>query len=298
MPLHKRSEGRLGVVHLVRACNGVTPFQAFLDSYRRCPGGVEHDLVLLFKGFGPRASRDEYTELLGDTRYRAVEVPDVGFDIGAYAAAAALLPHEHLCFLNSFAVPVDGEWLRKLYSHAVRRGVGMVAATGSFGSIYSFARYEAGLDSHYATVFSGSNVAPRVAASTRMVRRLQVGRLARRFGSFPAVHLRTNAFVIARNQLLAVRPAAIRRKLDAMAFESGAGGLTSRLREAGLEPLVVGRDGIGYTPDQWPESGTFWQDRQENLLVSDNQTRDYESGSAARREFLSRYAWGERARPW
>ena len=46
-------------------------------------------------------------------------------------------------------------------------------------------------------------------------------------------------------------------------------------------------------PDQWNRSGTFLQGRQENLLVSDNQTRAYDSASEAKRRQLSVYAWGE-----
>src|SRR5665213_1673531 len=39
------------VVHLVRAANGIEPFRAFLESYVRHPAGLQHELVLLFKGF-------------------------------------------------------------------------------------------------------------------------------------------------------------------------------------------------------------------------------------------------------
>jgi hypothetical protein len=49
--------------------------------------------------------------------------------------------------------------------------------------------------------------------------------------------------------------------------------------------------------DAWHESEVFWQGRQRNLLVADNQTIRYETVDAAQRTFLSRFAWGERARP-
>ena len=39
------------VVHLVRAHNGVGPFARFLKSYEINRGGMEHDLLIVFKGF-------------------------------------------------------------------------------------------------------------------------------------------------------------------------------------------------------------------------------------------------------
>jgi hypothetical protein len=66
---------------------------------------------------------------------------------------------------------------------------------------------------------------------------------------------------------------------------------------AGLRPLVVGKDGRCYEKEEWHTSNTFWQGDQQNLLVADNQTNDYQNGSAERRLFLSRYAWGENAAP-
>ena len=41
----------LCLVHLARACNGIEPFRRFLDSYRDNPGGIDHDLLVVFKGF-------------------------------------------------------------------------------------------------------------------------------------------------------------------------------------------------------------------------------------------------------
>ncbi len=42
---------RIAVIHLVRQANGLPAFRAFLDSYRRHPAGIAHQLVLLCKGF-------------------------------------------------------------------------------------------------------------------------------------------------------------------------------------------------------------------------------------------------------
>lgn len=43
--------------------------------------------------------------------------------------------------------------------------------------------------------------------------------------------------------------------------------------------IVVGKDGEGYDKKEWRKSRTFRQSEQENLLVADNQTRDYQERS-------------------
>jgi hypothetical protein len=60
----------------------------------------------------------------------------------------------------------------------------------------------------------------------------------------------------------------------------------------GLRALVVDRDGIAHEPRRWPDSATFWQGRQERLLVADNQTGAYARGGAERRAILAALAWG------
>jgi hypothetical protein len=57
--------------------------------------------------------------------------------------------------------------------------------------------------------------------------------------------------------------------------------------------LVVGRDGKAYKKEDWNKSNTFWQDNQENLLISDNQTNKYSRAYSKERMALSLLAWGD-----
>jgi hypothetical protein len=87
------------------------------------------------------------------------------------------------------------------------------------------------------------------------------------------------------------------RKTDVYRLESGRESLTAQIRDMGLAAFVVGRDGCAYARDQWPASRTFWQGAQENLLIADNRTEDYQLGDTEARAALSRYAWGQDADP-
>ena len=78
----------IGVVHLVRAANGLAPLRAFLDSYRQHEAGVAHELLLVLKGFPHRRLPDDYRTALGGLRHWQLLVPDRDFDIGSYYRAA------------------------------------------------------------------------------------------------------------------------------------------------------------------------------------------------------------------
>jgi hypothetical protein len=295
----------LALVHLVRHANGFAPFERFMASYEAHPAGREHDLVLLFKGFLAEADASPFMERAAGAR--ALHVSDEGLDLTAYLAAAGRLDHRLVGVVNSFSeVLVDG-WLERLAA-AVERGAGAAGATGSWGGGLSYKLYQAGIPGGYADVFSDRR-AVRVAMHEIGGARYRgdlvhwIGNLAylvRDFHLltlFPAVHLRTNAFVIERELLLSLRAGRLGAKRLAYRFESGRSNMTAQLTARGRPPVVVDRAGAVRHGPEWHEADVFWQARQQDLLVADNQTRQYAEGPAHHREVLSKFAWGLAARP-
>jgi hypothetical protein len=282
----------LAVVHLVRAANGISPYKAFLNSYLANPGGMDHDLVLLLKGFESEFATREYLELSQQTKHRIVRVTDEGLDLTAYKAAVAKLPeYEYFCFLNSFSVLKDALWLDKLFRHACRADVGIVGATGSYQSVLTDLRTGLFDDRdirHLAYYKRGVIFGQRLLYSHRW---LDLFRVWLAFPSFPSYHIRSNALVISARVLRTIRWPDVRTKFDAYKLESGKRSLTRQVLQTGKRAMVVGRDGIGYDKEQWIFSNTFWQRDQANLLVEDNQTRQYSEGDAETRRRLSLHAW-------
>ncbi|MHB8544774.1 MAG: hypothetical protein ACYC9S_12370, partial [Leptospirales bacterium] len=95
------------VVHLVRATNGLAPFIRFLDSYKNNPGGLDHQLLIIFKGFPRAADTTPYRTLLAGYSFQSFMVSDFGFDVRPYFMAAERFDHTYFCFLNSFSVLLD-----------------------------------------------------------------------------------------------------------------------------------------------------------------------------------------------
>lgn len=125
----------IACVHLIRQTNGIDPFRAFLQSYRRHPAGIAHRLLLIFKGFGA-VDTAPYEALLEGVAYRRIDWPgDEGFDIGPYLWTAQTEPDAVFCFLNSFSVILANDWLAKLYRALTEApGAGLVGCSGSWES--------------------------------------------------------------------------------------------------------------------------------------------------------------------
>ncbi|MDR3392578.1 MAG: hypothetical protein P4L77_12680 [Sulfuriferula sp.] len=288
---------KICVVHLVRAQNGIEPFSNFIESYLKNPSGIEHDLLIVFKGFSLSSAKEAYLKLLAPLRFSTLEVTDAGFDITAYFAAFECYADKYcyFCFLNSFSVIQDSEWLSKLYNQISQPGVGLVGATGSWQSHRSL--HWAWLPismiiaaaQHY-RLYKGKPIHTRLVLGA--VGSCQHGSFFWDYDPFPNYHLRTNAFMIAGALMGRIKRPEIKSKMDAYRFESGKKSLTRQILKMGQAVLVIGKNGKAYEISNWKDSETFWQSDQGNLLVADNQTRDYQNGDARRRKYLSTMAWG------
>jgi hypothetical protein len=226
----------------------------FIASFRRYGGGCDFNLYVIFKGFPSGAEREKATTLFAPVQHKAIFTEDDSFDIGAYAEAAPQIEEQKVCFLNTNTEILCEDWLAKLVSNLAQPGVGLVGATGSYESLRDHDR---------------------------------------RFPKFPNMHIRSNAFMIDRDMFSAIgRPFTFADKLDAFLFESGPNSMTRQVQSRGLETLIVGRNGQGYSPDLWPRSETFRQHGQANLLIGDNQTRHFDALSPVDQRALARWTWG------
>jgi hypothetical protein len=302
------SQPDIGVVHLVRAHNGLKVFREFIDSYRLHPAGFEHELVLMLKGFTtPRAS-EPYRQLVADlSGLRFISVEDAGLDIGSYLTVSRRLPHRRLLFTNSYSrIQAEG-WLASMAEAHEQPGVGIAGSTGSWASVGSMLSYQLRESGPYAEVYAGDpafDVASGLAGieahrfgGLRVARIRASARVIARFGPFPWYSIRTNSFLIWRELMLKISARPPRDKLHALQLECGRRSITRQIEQMGLRPVVVGRDGRSYERLDWPSSHTLWQGDQENLLIADNRTDDYERADDPERLAMSRYAWGVEADP-
>jgi hypothetical protein len=249
-------------VYLVWGPLGTGRLREFKASYRQHPPGAEHRLILLMNNVTEPAVAGACEALASETGAELVRLPDPLLDLAAYLEAARWVEAEHLCFLNSYSLPLARDWLAMLAA-PLHGGAGLVGASGSYESF--------------------SSNAPIV---TRAYRR-------RQFPTFPNAHIRTNAFMLARDLLLDLDWGSIRTKLDTWKLESGHDSITRQVRKRGLDTCVVGRDGHAYGPDRFFESRTFRRGSQPNALIADNRTKEFDEAPPRRRRWLFELAWGK-----
>ena len=273
------------VVHLVWLPYGIELFRSFIGSYVRYPAGADHRLLILFNGIKDEAETRAYHELIGKygITYSSKYLSG-GQDIDAYFFAAKEIKTDYLFFLNSFSVLNTSDWLLK-YIPAFDSSTGIISATASN-------------QSHVSLVFQNNNF--RYESSKGFLINFRKYKLMLKaffywrslFKPFPNPHLRSNAFMIRRDIFLSLKRIPIKNKLDAYRFESGRNGMTIQILKKGLHALVIDKHGKTYEPHEWKDSKTFWWANQENLMISDNQTRIYDNASPAEKEFMSKTAWG------
>jgi hypothetical protein len=98
--------------------------------------------------------------------------------------------------------------------------------------------------------------------------------------------------MVRRDVFLQIKTKRMISKFVAYQFESGRKSLTVQLKQKGYNVVVIDNNGNSYKEKDWPNSKTFWQSRQENLIMSDNQTRAYDkAGDSEKKEYMY-LAWG------
>jgi hypothetical protein len=301
----------VGVIYLCRFAEGEEPVRRFLQTYRAHDAGIEHDFHVVFKGFPDQAKLEASRALFAGILINAIELDDMGFDLGSYVSAARKVSNRRVIFLNTFSQIQADNWLRHFDEAMNKPGIGVIGSTGSWQS--NAASYERTLKRLVLKLWNFPSEMRRLAGAgtdqsqslpLTMQRRSRLRYILALFhyiyfvfeyGRHPNPHIRTNAFMVDRAQFLSLHFPSFENKKDAYRFESGRRSLTRQYIARGLQPVVVDRNGKAYAVDQWKASGTFWIDDQVNLLVADNRTCDYAEGAPELRTYLEHIAWVD---PW
>lgn len=129
MTAHQR---KLAAVYLLRQKNDSAYLRNFITSYREMAEPLEHDLVIVFKGFS-ETNKQSCLDILEGVDHVAIDCEDRGFDIGSYLEVARETSYKRMLFLNSFSVLLASGWLSKLNT-ALDSGenIGVVGTTGSY----------------------------------------------------------------------------------------------------------------------------------------------------------------------
>lgn len=106
----------------------------FLDSYKALPAGKEHSLVVIAKNWTDKKAYEELQILVKSHGGRIIDLPDDGYDFGAYFRVSKMLKSEYVLFLGSSIEIAFKDWLLKLYrAFESDESFQLVGAMGSWG---------------------------------------------------------------------------------------------------------------------------------------------------------------------
>lgn len=290
------------VVYLARVGNPLQLLNSFICSYQSYIAGIDHELLVVFKGFNSNSTELALSkQLLKNIEYTQFDISDDGLDITAYQKVLSNPSFSHFerfCFFNSHSNICSNDWLLKLNLALDQKNVGLVGATGSFYSFFS--DHVNRLPKLPFLEFNSSQALLRGILKTGKWSLAWLNQLlcyvfvySIQFDKFPNPHLRTNGMMAKREVLAKVSFGHIKNKSDAYRFESGRNSLTKQVLRMGLQVMIVGKSGQFFSIDDWAMSHTFWQGNQSNLLISDNQTRNYDTLSIEEKKTFEQYAWGK-----
>jgi len=286
--MDEKSSLRVLVFYLVRKSNPILVFKNFIDSYSRHESGIDHTLILIYKGFQSDKEVIHFEIEASQIPHKVIFVSDIGFDLRAYFSAASATESELVCFINSYSRIEISDWLLKLVNNIKIPGVGLVGATGSWGTNKS--RTNSGLKKNLWELLRNNGTPLYIRIFVKVISALFFDKY---FPAFPNPHIRTNAFLMRRADFLALHRNSLKFKMQNYLLESGIDSLTNQILQKYSEVLVVDKNGVGYPVTEWPQSETFWSGSQQNLMISDNKTRKYTEASASEAKFLEIFAWGK-----
>ena len=236
----------------------------FSSSYMKYSSGIEHELYLIIKN----CSKNSLDKIINDSfvncNYKIFSVDNEGFDIGAYYQFAKQVDAKYIFLINTNSFLLTNNWLKKI-SVGIEKGIDLVGTSASYEQL----KLKNKNDNNF-------------------------------FAKFPNPHIRTNGFMIKRklfidivsNYLNEIQKKNFLTKLDTYRFESGKIGLTSYLLNNDFKISLIGANGRLYNVKNWPVSDTFRLNEQDNLLISDRQTRFYDSLQYHKKKYFAYISWG------
>jgi hypothetical protein len=300
-------QNELSVLYLVWVPYGIDYFRRFIYSYLKYESGCNHDLVILFNGYGNEENIEEFHTFLlkNDIEYKYLLL-EKGQDLLSYRWAAERLATPYILFLNTYCQVLHPNWALNFLKAIQQNDNGCVGATGSWESkaSYGFMRLKwiffpkriiKNNLPHYVKKEIKLNefsifLSPRLSLFAGFIK--SVPNIFS-YPFFPNPHIRTNAFIIQRDIWLSLKFNSLKNKNKAYQLESGYDSFTRQILKLHKKVMVMDKFGRTYTPENWIYSKTLWTSDQENLLVSDNYTELFQNVSEqVERNKMTKFIWG------
>jgi hypothetical protein len=109
--------------------NGLASAEGFFEAYRTHPPGCPHELIVIAKGWSGIEGRDALERMAKEHAAKVIDLPDDGYDCGAYMRLSPHLSYGWIHFLKTHSRPLIAGWPSFMKRFAQALGVGAAVAT-------------------------------------------------------------------------------------------------------------------------------------------------------------------------
>lgn len=247
----------ISVVYLAylneKAGYGIDTVEQFLASYKTYDAGIEHSLVIIAKNWTDNILYEKLCNLAKAHNAKVIDLPDDGWDFGAYFRVSKILDSEYVLFTASSTKILSDNWLLNFYN--VFKNDNKVQLVGPMGS------WGYRLD-----VKNFPN--PHIRTCTFMIKR----ELFLEYAS-------TQKFP--------------QTKEDTHEMEHGETSITNFVLNKGYKAVVVNSDGEIFMPDNWVYSKTYNTPDDNKSFFSDKRSAKYYTDSEKDKRHMEMATWGQ-----
>lgn len=225
----------------------------FFRSYSKHPSGEEHSLVIIAKNWNDNCEYKRLRELSDEYNAKIIDLPDDGWDFGAYFRVTKLLDTDYIVFLGSSTTILCDNWLYAFFNAFKNdESIQIVGAMGSWGYMLeglTFPNYH-------------------IRTCSFMIKR-------ELFLEYTKIH----KFPVT--------------KEDTYEIEHGKTSITNFVLDKGYKAVVVNSDGEIFAPEDWWHSKTFRYPGEWKSMLSDRHSSFYTGPIEKHRESMERASWGQ-----
>lgn len=240
-----------------KAGYGIEAVEKFLISYNKYNAGLEHSLVIIAKNWTDKILYKKLCELAIENNARIIDLPDDGWDFGAYFRVSKILDSEYILFTGSSTKILSDNWLLKCYNAFKNdNSIQLVGPMGSWGykiKINSFPNYH-------------------IRTCTFMIKR-----------DLFLEYASTQKFP--------------QTKEDTYKIEHGENSLTNFIFNKGYKAVVVNSDGKIFEPENWVYSKTYNSSMENKSLFSDKHSEIYYLCDESEKRHFEVGTWGQYLNP-
>lgn len=236
---------------------GIEIVEDFLNSYKAHKAGIEHSLVIIAKNWTDKVLYEKLCRLAKENNAKIVDLPDDGWDFGAYFRASKILDSEYVLFTASSTKILADNWLFNFYNAFKNDdAVQLVGPMGSWGYRLDVKEFPN----------------PHIRTCTFMMKR-----------DLFLEYASTQKFP--------------QTKEDTHEMEHGETSITNFVLNKGYKAVVVNSDGEIFMPENYVYSKTYNTPSENKSFFSDMRSAIYYTDSEKDKRHMEMATWGQYLNP-